>query len=184
MTASYRITSRENYDGNLPMAVVFCDSKGMLRDRVVSLREANIYNPHYARHLVTNIRVLAEENEVYHVHSSYQVTQTSLDGETRIFSVGRYLDRIVMDGDGPRFKERSVIADTGAIQKPAGRTALANRPEQARSPLYRRAGKPHFFAAQHGALCYTAAVCCNWVSNVRALPCRSRFSSPRFTGRQ
>ena len=112
----YRITSRENYDGNLPMAVVFCDSKGMLRDRVVSLCEANIYNPHYARHLVTNIRVLAEENEVYHVHSSYQVTQTSLDGETRIFSVGRYLDRIVMDGDGPRFKERSVIADTGAIQ--------------------------------------------------------------------
>jgi anthranilate 1,2-dioxygenase small subunit len=111
----YKITSRENADRGLPIGVVYCDSQAMLRDRILSLRKANIYNPHYVRHVVGHARVLGVENGRYRVHSSYLVTQTTLAGESRIFSVGKYLDLVVLTPKGARFKERIVVADTGAI---------------------------------------------------------------------
>ena len=60
----YKVIPRENADLGLPVAVMFCDSKGMLRDRIVALRKANIYAPHFYRHLVSNVRVLGEQDGV------------------------------------------------------------------------------------------------------------------------
>jgi anthranilate 1,2-dioxygenase small subunit len=53
---------------SLPAAVLLCASVGMMRDRVVSLRHANIYGRQYYRHLVTNIKV----SEVWTDHASIQ----------------------------------------------------------------------------------------------------------------
>ena len=41
--------------------------------------------------------------------------QTDQDGVSRLFSVGRYLDRVVFDNGAPRFREKLVIADTSSI---------------------------------------------------------------------
>ena len=45
----YLITSAESYEEQLPHGVVYADSRGMLRDRVSALREANIYELHRSR---------------------------------------------------------------------------------------------------------------------------------------
>ena len=111
----YKITTRENFDASLPVGVMYCDSRAMLRDRVLSLRKANLYNPHYDRHLVSNVRVLEVADTVYRVHSSYLVLQTTPAGESRVFSCGKYLDRVVFEGESARFEERIVVMDTGAI---------------------------------------------------------------------
>jgi anthranilate 1,2-dioxygenase small subunit len=111
----YKITTRENFDASLPVGVMYCDSQAMLRDRVLSLRKANLYNPHYDRHLVSNVRVLDVADGVYRVHSSYLVLQTTPAGESRVFSCGKYLDRVVFEGDIARFRERVVVMDTAAI---------------------------------------------------------------------
>ena len=111
----YKITTRENFDAGLPIGVMDCDSRAMLRDRVLSLRKANIYNPHYDRHLVTSVRVLDVADGAYRVHSSYTVLQTTPAGESRLFSCGKYLDRVVFEGESARFAERIVVMDTGAI---------------------------------------------------------------------
>lgn len=111
----YKITTRENFDANLPIGIMYCDSRAMLRDRVLSLRNANVYNPHYDRHLVSNVRVLDVADGVYRVHSSYVVLQTTPAGESRVFSCGKYLDRVVFESEGARFQERIVVMDTGAI---------------------------------------------------------------------
>jgi len=111
----YRITTRENYDEDLPISIVFCDCLSMLRDRVASLREANVYNIHYDRHLVSSVRVLAVVGGVYDVHSSYSLYQTTAEGRSSLFSVGKYLDKVVIVDAQPRFKERIVIADTAGI---------------------------------------------------------------------
>ena len=42
----YEIVPRENFDRGLPAALVFCDSRAMLEDRIRALREANKYNIH------------------------------------------------------------------------------------------------------------------------------------------
>ena len=39
----YRVIPRENHEMDLPTAVMWCDSKGMLQDRITALRHANIY---------------------------------------------------------------------------------------------------------------------------------------------
>ena len=43
--------------GGLPASVIFCDNRGMLIDRVTSLRTANIYQPHQYRHIVSGTRM-------------------------------------------------------------------------------------------------------------------------------
>jgi len=108
----YKIISRENHDRDLTAPVIYCDSKGMLHDRVGAHRHANVYEPHFYRHLVSNTRILKCEQEVYTVQSNYAVFQTKLDGDTQIYNVGRYLDKVVFEHGAPKFKEKLVIFDT------------------------------------------------------------------------
>ena len=113
----YKVIPRENTDLDLPVAVIYCDSKGMLRDRIVALRKANIYAPHFYRHLVSNTRVLEEQAGVIKAQSNYLVLQTLLNGETKVFNAGKYLDTIVRDEDGSlKFKEKWCVFDTYRIQ--------------------------------------------------------------------
>ena len=51
----YRIIAKENADRNLPVAAIFCDSKGVLTDRIVSLRRANVYERNQYRHIVSGV---------------------------------------------------------------------------------------------------------------------------------
>ena len=43
----YKIVPRENADLNLPIAIMYCDSQGMLQDRVTAHRKANLYGAHF-----------------------------------------------------------------------------------------------------------------------------------------
>lgn len=108
----YRVVPRENEELGLPLAVMMCDSKGMLRDRVRSLREANIYNIHYPLHQISNIEILGEADGVLDVGATYSAFQTDREGRTEVFSVGRYRDKVVFVGGQPRFREKIVILDT------------------------------------------------------------------------
>jgi 3-phenylpropionate/cinnamic acid dioxygenase small subunit len=45
--ALYKIVARDNYERSLPLATMFCQGKGMVRDRVIAIREALIYAPNY-----------------------------------------------------------------------------------------------------------------------------------------
>ncbi len=52
-TCRYQIITRENYDKKLPVGIFFANSRGMLIDRVRSLREANIYEAQHYRHILS-----------------------------------------------------------------------------------------------------------------------------------
>ena len=111
----YKVLPRENAVQNLPLALILCPGRNSMLDRVRSLREANIYNEHYPRHLVSNIQVLAENNGVYDVSALYVVYQTDLEGHTRLFSTGEYQDRIVFRNGAPQFLARIALCDTLSI---------------------------------------------------------------------
>lgn len=113
---TYKVIPRENADLDLPVAVIYCDSQGMLKDRIVALREANIYAPHFYRHLVSNIRVLGEQDGLIRVQSNYLVLQTLLDGETRVYNAGKYVDTLVREGGQLKFREKLCVFDTYRIQ--------------------------------------------------------------------
>jgi anthranilate 1,2-dioxygenase small subunit len=112
----YAMHPRENLDAGLEAYWLYFDSQAMLRDRVTSLRKANVYNIHRDRHIISTIEVLGRDSEAYVASASYLVIQTDVEGRSRVFSTGEYRDRIVMTAEGPRFRERLVIADTFNVE--------------------------------------------------------------------
>ena len=53
----YRIATAENEERGLPLPVLYAEGRAMMRDRIQSLRHANIYEPQRYRHLVSSILV-------------------------------------------------------------------------------------------------------------------------------
>jgi anthranilate 1,2-dioxygenase small subunit len=115
----YEVTTRENLDQGLSIGVIYCDSKGMLRDRVVALREANIYGPHRYRHMISAVRVTGTEGNVVEAETNYAVYRTMLDpinyGSSELYSVGSYQDTIIVEQGVARFREKRVLVDTARI---------------------------------------------------------------------
>ena len=107
----YRVVTRENVEQNLPNVLMWCDNKNMLRDRVESYRQVNLYNPHYDRHVIGPLRMLGENT----FETSYSLFQTDLEGNSRLFSVGRYRVESVLRNSRALLKSMLVIADTGTI---------------------------------------------------------------------
>jgi anthranilate 1,2-dioxygenase small subunit len=113
--ASYTVIPRENVEQSLPAAIILCPNKNVLRDRISSLRNANEFNLHYDRHLVSSIRVRPHAENVWCVEANYAVYQTTLEGQSKLFSVGRYLDKIRLEAGNMLFREKYVVVDTFSI---------------------------------------------------------------------
>src|SRR5512141_2866056 len=73
---TYRITSAEDYEAGLPLGLIYATSKNMLVDRVMALREANIYEPQRYRHLISGVRVDRDEGEALDVSANFLVVRT------------------------------------------------------------------------------------------------------------
>jgi anthranilate 1,2-dioxygenase small subunit len=111
----YLIISRANHAAGMRQGVMYAASRGMLLDRVFSLRRANIFEPHRYRHVVGPIRLIALEGSVAIVHSNFMAARIMHDGATTLFATGRYLDRIDISGIPYRFNERVVVLDSNKI---------------------------------------------------------------------
>jgi salicylate 5-hydroxylase small subunit len=112
---TYRIVPRDNYERGLPLAVMHCESRAMLEDRVAALRRASVYAPRAMRHLISGVRLLPAEGDVIHATASYAVLQTLPDRETTVFSAGRYVDELVHADGALLFRQRLVIFDSVLI---------------------------------------------------------------------
>jgi anthranilate 1,2-dioxygenase small subunit len=111
----YLIISRANHEAGLRQGVMYAASRGMLLDRVFSIRRANIFEPHRYRHVVGPIRLNAVEVDVAVVHSNFLAARIMHDGATTLFATGRYLDRIDISTVPFRFIERLVVLDSDRI---------------------------------------------------------------------
>lgn len=111
----YEIVPRENEDAGLPIGIIYCDSKRMLRDRVLSLRHANIYEVHSYRHMTSGMQLRVIDADTVETESSYVVVQTLQDGESFVYQAGRYLDVVVRTPDGWRYQSKRVIYDTSRV---------------------------------------------------------------------
>jgi anthranilate 1,2-dioxygenase small subunit len=106
----YRIATAENEARGLPLPVLYAEGRAMLRDRVASLRHANIYEPQRYRHLVSCTLIESEGKTIRSV-SSFLVARVMQDGQALLFASGRYLDRIVL-APAPLYAERVVVCDS------------------------------------------------------------------------
>ncbi len=108
----YKIQPRENYDRGFPLSTLALLSKGMLKDRVYGIHETLYHDPYYQRHVV-GLPVIREiKDDIIVAEANYAVFRTKLSGESTVFNVGRYLDRIQRVGDELKFVSRLGIYDS------------------------------------------------------------------------
>lgn len=111
----YEIRSRENEDLGLPAAIMYCDTHGMMVDRVTMLDKALTYRRMILRHFVSNVLVSRYSESSLSAIANYQLMQTDNDGVTTLFSVGQYQLELVADGDGWCASKLIVVVDTFGI---------------------------------------------------------------------
>lgn len=109
----YRVMPRENHERGLPAGLILCDSRAMLEDRIMALREANKYNIHTDRHLIGLPRVLSPDGIA--IEAPFAVYQTDQEGATRLFATGLYLDRLKTAEGGLKIYDKLVLLDTFAV---------------------------------------------------------------------
>jgi anthranilate 1,2-dioxygenase small subunit len=112
----YEIVPRENADMGLPIGIIYCTNQRMLRDRVVSLRNANIFEAHSYRHMASGLVITSQADDAVETESSYVVVKTLANGESFVYQAGRYLDRVVRTAEGWRYAAKRAIYDTSRVQ--------------------------------------------------------------------
>jgi len=111
----YKIQPRENFERGFPLCTLALLSKNMLKDRVYGIHETLYHDPYYQRHVV-GLPVIRESRDgIIVAEANYAVFRTKLSGESTVFNVGRYLDRIRRNQEGLKFISRLCIYDSEMI---------------------------------------------------------------------
>jgi anthranilate 1,2-dioxygenase small subunit len=111
----YRITTAANHRDGLEASIIFANSRGMLRDRVSALREANIYERQAYRHIMGQPCVLSEQVREIRSETPFLVARIVQDGDMDVFATGRYLDLYRLEDGRPKLNERIVVCDSSRI---------------------------------------------------------------------
>jgi anthranilate 1,2-dioxygenase small subunit len=111
----YRITTRENDLVGMPLSIMLCDNQAMLYDRVEAIEQANVFEPHYYRHILSDSRYLSNDSEGMKAETSFSVIRTMLDGRVTQFAAGIYRDHIVEVDDRYLLRSRVVVLDSSSI---------------------------------------------------------------------
>jgi len=112
---AYRVTTRENFDSGLPLALIYCDGRGMMEDRISALRTANIYEPHVYCHATSALRVLGTSGDEIRARANFTVLRTMSEGDMAIFACGRYFDRLVEEDGRLKLRERLAVLDSRQV---------------------------------------------------------------------
>lgn len=113
----YRVQSRFNADRGLPHALMDAHSAAQLRDRIQSMRMANIYEPQHYRHLISGVQIVGGDAAALQVRSSFLVVRTmDLDGDMKLFAAGQCEDVLDVTGPEPRFRSRHFKLDSRVVE--------------------------------------------------------------------
>ena len=111
----YKVIPRENHEQGFPVALIYCESRNMLVDRVVALRETALYAPRIVRRMTGDVCLRAIEDDGLRLTANFVLFQTCPTDRRELFLCGRYLDRVVDDGGVLRFAERLCIYDSTIV---------------------------------------------------------------------
>jgi anthranilate 1,2-dioxygenase small subunit len=90
---------------------MLCTSQGMLFDRIEATQEANLFEPHYYRHILSDSFVSRDEGDVIETTTNFLCVRTMLNGDSMLFVSGRYIDEVVAEDGQPRYRSKMVVLD-------------------------------------------------------------------------
>lgn len=105
----YTITGKENFDADLPVGLVYCEGKGMLKDRAFAIQNTAMFAPRYLRHHLSNTRILGEDGDIIRATTNFLLLETLQDElTTRLQQAGVYHDEFQRQPDGSLLLRRRV----------------------------------------------------------------------------
>jgi 3-phenylpropionate/cinnamic acid dioxygenase small subunit len=113
--ANYVVIARDNQESDLPLGLVYCEGKGMLRDRAYALRHTEMYAPRYLQLRVSNTRVIGVDGPLVRAEASYLLLETLIDEPSRVQQVGKYHDVFERVAGTLLLKDRRCVYDTVVI---------------------------------------------------------------------
>ncbi|OZI77673.1 aromatic-ring-hydroxylating dioxygenase subunit beta [Bordetella genomosp. 12] len=112
----YRVLSRENHDAGLPLGLIYCMNKNMLKDRVTALRETTMFEPRSLRHFISGVQVRKRRGEEVEAQANFAIMESLSDREPSLNMVGRYLDIWRQTNDGWRLARRDCVYDNYRVR--------------------------------------------------------------------
>lgn len=112
----YKLQARENFDRQLPLALMDLESRGMMKDRVYGVTQTIYHGPYYMRHVIGPARIVANSgNGIINAETNYAVFRTRPGGISEVYNVGRYVDELVQSDGSLKFKSRLAVYDSEMI---------------------------------------------------------------------
>mgnify|MGYP001166786757 CR=1 FL=1 len=112
---TYRITTKADAAEDLPLGIIYCNSKKMMVDRITSTRKANIYEDQGYRHIISAPLILSVSEAGIEAETGFAVIRIMHTGETMLFASGVYRDKIAVVGDGLKFAAKTVVLDSNKV---------------------------------------------------------------------
>jgi anthranilate 1,2-dioxygenase small subunit len=108
----YVVISRENFERNHPVGLIYCEGRGMIADRAFALLKTAMFGPRYLRHMISNLSVTLESDGTMRARANFMVFEVLTDRpEPRVLLVGEYRDVFAREDGVLKLKERRCIYD-------------------------------------------------------------------------
>ncbi len=117
--AIYRIVTRDNFERDLPLAMILCEGRSSIEDRVYAIANTAFTLPRRTRHLISGIRANRDPAEAtvdWMVTANFAVFETLEERHTACHATGRYQDRVTRSAEGRLlFLSKLAICDSALV---------------------------------------------------------------------
>lgn len=110
--AVYRVTSRENAMLDMPVGLIYCEGRDMIRDRATAVAHSQMFAPRHMLHVLGITRVVEETATGIVAQTPFILLQTLVEGPSTVHLAGTYFDRFVRQGEQLLLADRQVVHDT------------------------------------------------------------------------
>ncbi len=110
--AVYYVIARDNAESGLPLGLIYCEGKGMMKDRAYALLNTEMYAPRYLHLSITNTRALEIDGPLIRASANYTLIETLVDEQSRIQQVGKYEDVFERVGGRLLIRQRRCVYDS------------------------------------------------------------------------
>jgi anthranilate 1,2-dioxygenase small subunit len=111
----YKVTTAENQRNGFEAGIIYADSKNMLTDRVLALRQANVYEKQSYRHILGLPVIVTNGSSEAECETPFLVVRIMHDDQSDVFATGVYLDKLRAQGNQLKFASRVVVCDSSRI---------------------------------------------------------------------
>jgi len=113
--ALYHVIARDNAESGLPLGLIYCEGKAMMKDRAYALLNTEMFAPRYLHLSITNTRALKIEGDLIHAVANYTLIETLVEEQSRVQQVGKYRDIFERTPNGLLLQERKCVFDSVMI---------------------------------------------------------------------